>query len=67
MIKIEGKMIEISGNFSEICKEFALLAANLINQIKENKPNLSNLDDDEVLYFIIRAGAEILENESEKG
>ena len=63
MIHINSEKVEISGTFPDICKEYTRLTAHLVANIKENKPLLKDKDDDEVLYFILRAGAEMIGNE----
>ena len=63
MIHINSEKVEISGTFPNICKEYTRLSSYLIANIKENKPLLKDKDDDEVLYFVLRAGAEMIREE----
>lgn len=59
MIKVEGNEIEVDGTISGICEEFAMLASSLVIKMKEEKSQLANLDDGEVLFYIIKAGMDI--------
>lgn len=61
MMKIENEEVIFKcENKSELFKEFSILTVHLINYVKKNYPKAKNMEDDEILYWIFRAGSDLI-------